>query len=70
MKYHFVIIKKINDKWWYHGADRNLDLASRTLFNLGKIPGSYITDGRIVELKDPEQLERLRKTVNNLPASL
>lgn len=70
MKYPFVIIKKVDNEWWYHGADKDLDSASRTCFYLGKTCDSSVTDGRIVEVKDQYQLDRLRKTVNNLPASL
>lgn len=70
MKYPFVIIKKVDGEWWYHGADKDLDSASKVLFYLGQTSSSAVTDGRIVEVKDQYQLDRLRKTVNNLPASL
>ena len=70
MKYPFVTIKKVDGDWWYHGADKNLDSASRTLFYLGQTSSSDVTDGRIVEVKDQYQLDRLRRTVNNLPESL
>ena len=70
MKYPFVIIKKVNNEWWYEGADKNLDSASKSLFYLGKVSGSAVTEGRIVEVKDQYQLDQLRKTVNNLPESL
>lgn len=70
MKYPFVIIKKVDNEWWYHGADKDLDFASRTLFYLGKTGDSSVTEARIVKLENLDQLERLRKTVNNLPASL
>ena len=70
MKYPFVIIKKVDKEWWYHGADKNLDFASRTLFYLGKTCDSSVTEARIVKLENLDHLERLRKTVNNLPASL
>ena len=70
MKYPFVIIKKVGKEWWYHGADKNLDSASRTLFYLGQTSSSDVTDGRIVEVIDQYQLDQLRKTVNNLPDTL
>ena len=69
-KYPFVIIKKIDDEWWYHGADKDLDSASKVLFCLGQTSGSAVTEGRIVEVKDQYQLDKLRQTVNNLPESL
>ena len=70
MKYPFVIIKKVNGKWWYHGADKDLDSASKVLFYLEQTSGSAVTDARIVEVKDQYQLDQLRKTVNNVPKSL
>ena len=70
MKHSFVIIKKIDDEWWYHGADKDLDSASKVLFCLGQTSGSAVTEGRIVEVKDQGQLDKLRRTVNNLPESL
>lgn len=70
MKYPFVIIKKVDGKWWYHGADKNLDSASKVLFYLGQTSSLDVTDGRIVEVKDQYQLDKLRQTVNNLPESL
>lgn len=70
MKYPFVIIKKVDGEWWYHGADKDLDSASRVLFYLGQISSSDVTDGRIIEIKDQYQFDRLRRTVNNLPESL
>lgn len=70
MKYPFVIIKKVNGKWWYHGADKDLDSASKVLFYLEQTSGSAVTEGRIVEVKDQYQLDKLRQTVNNLPNSL
>jgi hypothetical protein len=70
MKYPFVIIKKVDNEWWYHGADKDLDSASKVLFYLGQTSSSAVTDGRIVEVKDQYQLDQLRKTVNNVPASL
>ena len=68
MKYPFVTIKKVNGDWWYHGADKDLYTASRTLFYVAH--GAALEDARIVEVKDQYQLDQLRKTVNNLPASL
>lgn len=70
MTYPFVIIKEIDKEWWYQGANKTLDSASKTLFHLGKVSGLTITDARIVEVKDQYQLDRLRRTVNNLPESL
>lgn len=70
MKYPFVIIKKVDGEWWYDGADKDLDSASKVLFYLGQISSSDVTDARIVEVKDKCQLDRLRQTVNNLPNSL
>ena len=70
MKYPFVIIKKVDGEWWYHGADKDLDSASRVLFYLGQTSSSDVTDGCIVEVKDQYQLDRLRQTVNNVPGSL
>ena len=70
MKYPFVIIKKVGGEWWYHGADKDLDSASKVLFYLEQTSGSAVTDARIVEVKDQYQLDQLRKTVNNLPNSL
>lgn len=70
MKYPFVIIKKVDGEWWYYGADKDLDSASRVLFYLGQTSSSDVTDGRIVEVKDQYQFDRLRQTVNNLPESL
>ena len=70
MKYPFVIIKKVDGEWWYDGADKDLDSASKVLFYLGQTSSSDVTDGRIVEVKDKYQLDQLRKTVNNLPNSL
>lgn len=70
MKYPFVIIKKVDGEWWYHGADKDLDSASKALFYLGQTSSSDVTDGRIVEVKDQYQFDRLRRTVNNLPESL
>lgn len=69
MEYPFVTIKKVDGEWWYHGADRDLHSASGTLFYMAKSHGT-VDDARIVEVKDQYQLDRLRKTVNNLPASL
>ena len=69
-KYPFVIIKKVDGEWWYHGADKDLDSASKVLFCLGQTSGSAVTEGRIVEVKDQYQLDKLRQTVNNLPESL
>lgn len=70
MKYPFVIIKKVDGEWWYDGADKDLDSASKVLFYLGQTSSSDVTDARIVEVKDKCQLDRLRQTVNNLPNSL
>ena len=70
MKYPFVIIKKVDGEWWYYGADKDLDSASKVLFYLGQESGSAVTDARIVEVKDKYQLDKLRETVNNLPNSL
>lgn len=70
MKYPFVIIKKVDGEWWYYGADKDLDSASRVLFYLGQTSSSDVTDGCIVEVKDQYQFDRLRQTVNNLPESL
>ena len=70
MKYHFVIIKKVDGEWWYDGADKDLDSASKVLFYLGQTSSSDVTDARIVEVKDKCQLDKLRQTVNNLPNSL
>lgn len=70
MKYPFVIIKKVYGEWWYHGADKDLDSASKVLFYLEQTSGSAVTDARIVEVKDQYQLDQLRKTVNNVPKSL
>ena len=70
MKYPFVIIKKVGGEWWYHGADKDLESASKVLFYLEQTPGSAVTDARIVEVKDRYQLDKLRETVNNLPNSL
>lgn len=70
MKYTFVIIKKVDGEWWYEGADKDLDSASRVLFYLGQTSSSNVTEGRIVEVKDQYQLDKLRETVNNLPNSL
>lgn len=70
MKYPFVIIKKVDGEWWYHGADKDLDSASKVLFYLGQTSSSDVTDSRIVEVKDQYQFDRLRRTVNNLPESL
>ena len=70
MKYPFVIIKKVDGEWWYHGAGKDLDSASKVLFCLGQTSAPAVTDGRIVEVKDQDQLDRLRRTVNNLPESL
>ena len=70
MKYPFVIIKKVGGEWWYHGADKDLESASKVLFYLEQTSGSAVTDARIVEVKDQYQLDQLRKTVNNLPNSL
>ena len=70
MKYPFVIIKKVGGEWWYHGADKDLDSASKVLFYLEQTSGSAVTDARIVEVKDKYQLSKLRETVNNLPNSL
>ena len=70
MKYPFVIIKKVDGEWWYHGADKDFDSASKVLFYLGQTSSSDVTDGRIVEVKDQYQFDRLRRTVNNLPESL
>lgn len=67
MKYPFVIIKKVDGEWWYEGADKDLESASRVLFYLGQESGSDVTDAHIVEVKDKYQLEKLRQTVNNLP---
>ena len=70
MKYPFVIIKKVDGEWWYHGADKDLESASKVLFYLEQTSGSAVTDARIVEVKDQPQLDKLRQTVNNLPNSL
>lgn len=70
MKYPFVIIQKVDGEWWYYGADKDLDSASKVLFYLGQTSSSDVTDGRIVEVKDQYQFDRLRRTVNNLPESL
>lgn len=70
MKYPFVIIKKVDGEWWYYGADKDLDSASKVLFYLGQTSDSAVTDARIVEVKDQYQFDRLRRTVNNLPESL
>ena len=70
MKYPFVIIKKVDGEWWYYGADKDLDSASKVLFYLGQESDSAVTEGRIVEVKDKCQLDKLRETVNNLPNSL
>ena len=70
MKYPFVIIKKVDGEWWYHGADKDLDSASKVLFCLEQTSGSAVTDARIVEIKDKYQLDKLKETVNNLPNSL
>ena len=70
MKYPFVIIMKVNGEWWYYGADKDLDSASKVLFYLGQTSDSAVTEGRIVEVKDQYQLDKLRQTVNNLPNSL
>ena len=70
MKYPFVIIKKVDGEWWYHGADKDLDSASKVLFYLEQTSGPAVTDARIVEVKDKGQLDKLRQTVNNLPNSL
>ncbi len=70
MKYPFVIIKKVDGEWWYHGADKDLNSASRVLFYLGQISSLDVTDACIIEVKDQYQLDQLRKTVNNLPNSL
>ena len=69
-KYPFIIIKKVDGEGWYHGADKDLDSASKVLFYLGQTSSSDVTDGRIVEVKDQYQFDRLRRTVNNLPESL
>lgn len=69
-KYPFVIIKKVDGEWWYHGADKNLHTASGTLFYMARSYGTTLEDARIVEVKDQYQLDQLRKTVNNLPESL
>lgn len=70
MKYPFVIIKKVDGEWWYEGADKDLDSASKVLFYLGQMSDPAVTDARIVEVKDKYQLDKLRETVNNLPNSL
>ena len=70
MKYPFVIIKKVDGEWWYDGADKDLESASKVLFYLGQTSSSDVTDAHIVEVKDQYQLDRLRQTVNNLPNSL
>ena len=70
MKYPFVIIKKVGGEWWYHGADTDVESASKVLFYLEQTSGSAVTDARIVEVKDKCQLDKLRETVNNLPNSL
>ena len=70
MKYPFVIIKKVDGEWWYEGADKDLDSASKVLFYLGQTSSSDVTEGRIVEVKNKCQLDKLRETVNNLPNSL
>lgn len=70
MKYPFVIIKKVDGEWWYHGADKDLNSASKVLFYLGQTSSSDVTDSRIVEVKDQYQFDRLRQIVNNLPESL
>lgn len=70
MKYPFVIIKKVDGEWWYEGADKDLDSASRVLFYLGQTSSPSVTEGRIVEIKSQYQLDKLRETVNNLPNSL
>ena len=70
MKYTFVIIKKVDGEWWYEGADKDLDSASNVLFYLGQTSDPAVTEGRIVEVKDQYQLDKLRETVNNLPNSL
>lgn len=69
MKYPFVTIKQIDGEWWYHGADKDLHTASGTLFHMTK-SHKTLEDARIVEIRDQYQLERLRRTVNNLPSSL
>lgn len=70
MKYPFVIIKKVDGEWWYEGADKDLESASKVLFYLGQTSSSDVTDAHIVEVKDKYQLDKLRETVNNLPNSL
>ena len=70
MKYPFVIIQKVDGEWWYYGADKDLDSASKVLFYLGQESDSAVTEGRIVEVKNKYQLDKLRETVNNLPNSL
>ena len=70
MKYPFVIIQKVDGEWWYYGADKDLDSASKVLFYLGQTSSSDVTEGRIVEVKDQCELDKLRETVNNLPNSL
>lgn len=70
MEYPFITIKKVDGSWWYHGADKNLHTASGTLFYMTRSHGAALEDARIVEVKDQYQLDQLRKTVNNLPASL
>ena len=70
MKYTFVIIKKVDGEWWYEGADKDLESASKVLFYLGQESDSAVTEGRIVEVKNKYELEKLRETVNNLPNSL
>ena len=42
MKYPFVIIKKVDGEWWYHGADKDLDSASKVLFYLEQTSGSAV----------------------------
>lgn len=71
MKYpFFIIIIKIDNKWWYYEADDSLKYVSKTVFYLGKTCDSSITEARIVKLENFDQLERLKKIVNNLPTSL
>lgn len=70
MEYPFITIKKVDGSWWYHGADKNIHTASGTLFYMARSHGAALEDARIAEVKDQYQFDQLRKTVNNLPASL
>lgn len=51
MKYPFVIIKKVGDEWWYHGADKDLESASKVLFIWNRLLAQLLLMPALLKLK-------------------